>query len=79
MVSPRTSFTISGSTSIAWRITERNCAILDVARRYGAACASELAFLRSAMPDASVERIKHKMAGDFVCAYRITARGGITR
>jgi len=26
------------------------------------------------MPDASVDRIKHKMAGDFVCAYRIAAR-----
>jgi hypothetical protein len=34
----------------------------------------ELAFLRAAMPDATVDRIKHKMAGDFVCAYRITGR-----
>jgi predicted ArsR family transcriptional regulator len=58
---------------------EHNCAILDVARRYGTACASELAFLRAAMPDASVDRIKHKMAGDFVCAYRIATRAGITR
>ncbi|HEV2414422.1 MAG TPA: ArsR family transcriptional regulator [Candidatus Dormibacteraeota bacterium] len=63
----------------SWLVVEHNCAILDVARRYGAACASELAFLRAAMPDASVERIKHKMAGDFVCAYRITARAGLTR
>ncbi len=59
-------------------VVEHNCAILDVARRYGAACSSELAFLRAAMPDASVDRIKHKMAGDFVCAYRIAARAGIT-
>ena len=55
----------------SWVIIEHNCAILDVATRYGAACSSELAFLRAAMPDASIERIKHKMAGDFVCAYRI--------
>ncbi len=62
----------------SWLVVEHNCAILDVARRYGAACSSELAFLRAAMPDASVDRIKHKMAGDFVCAYRIAARAGIT-
>ena len=58
----------------SWLVVEHNCAILDVARRYGAACASELAFLRAAMPDATVDRVKHKMAGDFVCAYRITGR-----
>jgi len=62
----------------SWLVVEHNCAILDVARRYGAACSSELAFLRAAMPDASVDRIKHKMAGDFLCAYRIAARAGIT-
>ncbi len=54
-----------------WRIVEHNCAILDVAIRYGAACSSELAFLREAMPDAEIERIRHKMAGDFVCAYSV--------
>ena len=58
----------------SWLVVEHNCAILDVAQRYGAACTSELAFLRAAMPDVSVDRIKHKMAGDFVCAYRIAAR-----
>lgn len=54
-----------------FRIVEHNCAILDVAMRYGAACTSEVAFLRAAMPDADIERIKHKMSGDFVCAYRL--------
>jgi DeoR family suf operon transcriptional repressor len=62
----------------SWLVVEHNCAILDVARRYGTACASELAFLRAAMPHASVDRIKHKMAGDFVCAYRIAANASIT-
>ena len=56
----------------SWLIVEHNCAILDVARTYGAACSSELAFLRAALPDATVDRIRHKMAGDFVCAYRIS-------
>lgn len=60
----------------AWLVIEHNCAILDVAQRYGAACTSELAFLRAAMPDASIDRTKHKMAGDFVCAYRIVAGAG---
>lgn len=55
----------------SWLVVEHNCAILDVARRYGAACSSELAFLRAAMPDAGIERIKHKMAGEYVCAYGI--------
>ncbi len=55
----------------SWLVIEHNGAILDVARRYGAACTSELAFLRAAMPDAEVQRVKHKMAGDFVCAYRM--------
>ena len=57
----------------SWLVIEHNCAILDVARRYGAACTSELAFLKAAMPDAEVQRVKHKMAGDFVCAYRVRA------
>jgi DeoR family transcriptional regulator, suf operon transcriptional repressor len=63
----------------SWVIVERNCAILDVAARYGAACESELTFIRAAMPGASVDRIKHKMAGDFVCAYRVTPGPGSRR
>ena len=59
----------------SWVIIEHNCAILDVATRYGAACSSELAFLKAVLPDASVERIKHKMAGDFVCAYSVRGAG----
>jgi DeoR family suf operon transcriptional repressor len=55
-----------------WEVVEHNCAILDVAQRYGAACASELAFLREAMPDATIERTAHLMAGAHVCAYEIS-------
>lgn len=54
-----------------WRIVEHNCAILDVAARYGAACRSELAFLRAAIPDAEIERTHHMMAGSHVCAYDV--------
>jgi len=54
-----------------WRVVEHNCAILDVAQRYGAACGSELAFLRETMADAEVERTEHMMAGAHVCAYEI--------
>ena len=57
-----------------WRIVERNCAILDVARRYGLACSSELAFLREALPDADIERVGHLLAGAHGCAYVVTAR-----
>ncbi len=55
----------------SWRVVEHNCAILDVAERYGAACSSELAFLRDALPDADVQRTAHMMAGEHVCAYGI--------
>jgi DeoR family suf operon transcriptional repressor len=57
-----------------WRIVEHNCAILDVARQYGAACRSELAFLREALPDAEVERVAHMMSGAHICAYDVRRR-----
>ena len=52
-----------------FRITEHNCAVLDVAERYGKACSSEIAFLRDAMPDAHIERVSHMIAGAHSCAY----------
>ena len=57
-----------------WIVTEHNCAVIDVARIYGQACTSELAFLKDALPDADVERIAHMIAGAHVCAYRISRR-----
>jgi DeoR family suf operon transcriptional repressor len=58
----------------SWRITEHNCAITDVARRFGQACTSEIQFLRDALPDAEVERVAHMIAGAHVCAYAIRPR-----
>jgi DeoR family transcriptional regulator, suf operon transcriptional repressor len=55
-----------------WLVTERNCAILDVARHHREACASELAFLRAVLPDASVERVTHLLSDGHHCAYRIS-------
>jgi DeoR family transcriptional regulator, suf operon transcriptional repressor len=57
-----------------WRIVEHNCAILEVAFRYGQACSSELAFLRDVMPDAEIDRISHMASGEHHCAYRVRAR-----
>jgi DeoR family suf operon transcriptional repressor len=54
-----------------WRIVERNCAIFDVAQRYGHACTSELEFLRAALPDADIERVRHMVAGAPHCAYEV--------
>jgi DeoR family transcriptional regulator, suf operon transcriptional repressor len=54
-----------------WEIVEHNCAILDVAQRYGQACRTELAFLQESMPGATVERTAHMMAGAHVCAYEV--------
>jgi len=55
-------------------ITEHNCAILGVARRYGQACSSEIGFLREALPEAKIERIQHMIAGAHSCAYEVTPR-----
>ena len=54
-----------------FRVTEHNCAILGVARRYGQACSSEIEFLRDAVPEASIERVSHMIAGQHACAYEI--------
>ncbi len=59
----------------SWLVTERNCAILDVARHHREACSSELAFLRAVLPDATVERVSHTLAGGRHCAYRIASAG----
>jgi DeoR family suf operon transcriptional repressor len=58
----------------AWRIVEHNCAILAVAAKYGAACGTELEFLREVLPGATVERVAHLLAGGHVCAYEVTPR-----
>ena len=54
-----------------WQIAEHNCAILDVATRYRIACNSEIAFLREALPDASIERVQHIASGGHMCAYEV--------
>jgi DeoR family suf operon transcriptional repressor len=58
----------------AYRIVEHNCAILEVARKYGHACSSELEFIRKVLPAAKVERVQHMMAGAHVCAYEVRPR-----
>ncbi len=55
----------------SYRIVEHNCAVLDVAERYGQACTSEIAFLRQALPDARIERVSHMINGAHSCAYQI--------
>ena len=57
-----------------WHIVERNCAIFDVAMKYGTACSSEIGFLRDVMPDADIERVSHMIAGGHCCAYEVTRR-----
>ncbi len=55
----------------SFRIVEHNCAVMEVARKYGQACRTEIAFLRAALPDADVTRIAHMIAGQHVCAYDV--------
>ncbi len=56
----------------SFRIVEHNCAVLDVAERYGQACSSEISFLRQALPEARVGRVSHMIAGAHACAYEVT-------
>ena len=56
-----------------YRIVEHNCAIWAVAQKYGQACTSELEFIRSVLPGATVERVQHMVAGNRHCAYEIRA------
>lgn len=56
----------------SYRITEHNCAVLGVAQRYGQACSSEIEFLRSVLPEATIERTSHIVAGAHRCAYVVT-------
>lgn len=53
-------------------IVEHNCAILAVAQGHPDACRSEIEFLQAVLPDATVERISHIVAGAHQCGYRIT-------
>jgi len=55
-------------------VTERNCAIVGVAERYGQACGSEMEFIRAVLPEASVERVTHIVSGGLHCTYRIEPR-----
>ena len=57
-----------------WMVTEHHCAIFGVARRYGQACSSEIGFIREVLPEATVERVTHMVAGAHRCSYRISAR-----
>ncbi len=52
-------------------VTEHNCAVIGVALQYGQACSSEIEFLRLALPEASIERVSHMIAGAHMCAYSI--------
>lgn len=55
----------------SYLVTEHNCAILGVVQRYGLACSTEIEFLREALPDATIERVAHRLAGQHVCSYEI--------
>lgn len=55
-----------------FRITEHNCAILAVAQRQPHACRAEIEFLREVLPDSTVERVTHIVAGAHQCAYVVT-------
>ena len=42
-----------------------------VAGRYGQACTSEIDFIRTVLPDATVTRVSHMVSGDRRCTYRM--------
>jgi len=54
-------------------LSENNCAICCIARRFPQACQQELEMFRNLL-EADVERTEHLVAGDGRCAYRIRRR-----
>ena len=62
-----------------FRIVEHNCAILSVALRYGNACSSELEFLRAVLPEASINRTSHMVAGAHHCGYEVRLKAARAR
>jgi len=63
----------------SYRMALHSCAIWAVASRYGQACATELEFLREALPETEIERVAHKMAGAYACGYEIRPRAAQPR
>jgi predicted ArsR family transcriptional regulator len=57
------------------RIIEHNCAVFDVARANGAACAAELELFRGVL-GTDVVREQHIAAGDRCCSYRVVDGAG---
>ena len=55
-----------------FRLRLHSCAMWNVASHYGQVCTSELDFVRNLIPEATVARVTHKVAGAHVCAYEIT-------
>jgi DeoR family transcriptional regulator, suf operon transcriptional repressor len=53
-------------------IVERNCSMLNVARKHGQVCTSELALIQNLLPEATVERVSYMVSGQHSCAYQIT-------
>jgi DeoR family suf operon transcriptional repressor len=66
--------TVESTGDGSYMIVEHNCAILGVARRYNQACASEIEFIRSVLPDAEVTRVSHIIAGARHCGYLVRPR-----
>ena len=58
-----------------YRLTLHSCAIWAVASHYGLACTTELEFMQEVLPEATVTRVVHKVAGAYVCAYEIRPGG----
>lgn len=52
----------------------RNCVVRALAERFRGACASEMAFLRRALPGMDVERVAHVLNGRPCCAYEVRPR-----
>ncbi|MBI3947181.1 MAG: ArsR family transcriptional regulator [Armatimonadetes bacterium] len=58
----------------AFIITEYNCAVANVAKRYAHPCHYEMKLLQE-LTGAEVERVQHKVAGHHCCAYIIREHG----
>ncbi len=55
------------------RIVLRHCPLLRLAAQVPEICDAECAVLRAVLPGMTVERVEHRLAGDPLCTYELTA------
>ncbi len=62
----------------SWTITEFNCPLCEVSKKYPTACDQELFLITELIQDAGqVTRTRYRLDGDYVCAFQVTPKSAV--